>query len=289
MTDTTASMTDSTVVIRSRSEHLRDYFAELWGYRALYPMLLRELTMRKFRNTMFGVWWIVIRPLIPTVMAVVSFTFVVKLDTKGVPYPIFYFAGFLVWTMFQSTMQFMPRTMTWMRGIMRKFYFPKLLIPLASIVPPLLELLVVLAMFLLTLAILYFKEGVFYVHFSWRLLLELPCLLMAFVLALSLGMISSVLALYLRDIIFTVGYVTQLWLIATPVFYPIHNLPEKIRLLMFGFNPMAALAETSRWALTGQGDFPGLWLLLSFLEIGLIATCCTLFFIRAERFLGDTV
>jgi homopolymeric O-antigen transport system permease protein len=282
-------MSDVVTVIEARPSTLPDRLRAVWSHRSFYPLLLREISMRKFRATLFGFWWLVIRPLVPTVMAVITFTFFLPLNTEGVPYPIFYFAGFITWNIFQASIQFMPRTMLWMRGMMKKIYFPKLLVPIASIGPPLMELAIVFTMFMLTVIVLYIQNGVFYIELGWNLLAVLPCMILALVLGLSIGMVTSMIALYVRDVVFSVGYFAQLAMLVTPVLYPITVVPESVRWIVYILNPMAAIVETSRWAFTGQGEFSPLWFALSAMEICGITALCLIFFLRAETYLADAL
>ena len=127
-------MTDSIVtIIEARPKLLGARLAAVWQYRAFYPLLFKEICMKKFRGTLLGVWWLVIRPMVPTIFAILVFTFMVPMDSGGLPYAIFYFSGFVTWNVFHSTVIFMPRTLLWMQGMMKRTYFPKMLVPLASV------------------------------------------------------------------------------------------------------------------------------------------------------------
>jgi lipopolysaccharide transport system permease protein len=282
-------MSDLITVIEARPQTFAEQLRAVWTHRGFYSLLLREISMRKFRATLFGFWWLVIRPLVPTVVAVVTFTFVVSVNTEGLPYPIFYFAGFITWNLLHSTILFMPRTMIWMRAMMKKIYFPKLLVPLASVGPPLMEFIVVLAMFMVTVLIFYFRDGVLYISVGWNLLAFLPCAMLALSLGFAIGMVVSIVALYVRDIVFSVGYFAQIAMLVTPVLYPITVVPEHLRWIVYLLNPMAAVVECSRWSFTGQGEFSLPWLVLSAIEITGVVALCLVFFLRAEAHLSDAM
>jgi lipopolysaccharide transport system permease protein len=102
-------------------------------------------------------------------------------------------------------------------------------------------------------------------------------------------MVCSIVALYIRDVVFSVGYFVQVAMLITPVLYPMSAIPKHLHWIIFSLNPMAAVVETSRWALTGEGEFLPLWLLLSALEIAIISVACLIFFLRAETYLADAI
>ena len=208
-------------IIEARPKTLGARLFALWQYRGFYALLLKELTLKKARGTLLGVWWLIIRPLIPAVVAVVTFTFIIRIDTHGLPYVIFFFSGFTTWQIFQGTVGFMPRTLLWMRGMMRRTYFPKLLVPLAAIGPPLIELAITCVLFAAAVVFIFITTGTTHLRFGWVTLWFPACLFLALLFGLSFGMVLSVIALFFRDIIFTVSYFTQLMLFLTPILYPV--------------------------------------------------------------------
>lgn len=276
-------------IIEARGAGTVARLRELLKYRSFYFFLFREISMKKWKNTFLGFWWLIIRPLVPTAMAVVTFTFIVPMNSEGVPYTIFYLSSFITWHTFHATVAFMPRTMLWMRGIMKKTYFPKLLVPLAAFGPPLIEMLVVATALILALFVFYLVDGVFYVEFGWALLLLPLCLFLTLLMAVGIGMVTSVMALFIRDIVFSVSYFVQLLMFLTPVLYPITFVAEPYRWIIYLLNPMATMVETSRWALTGQGVFNPLWFSISgAVAIGIFALG-TWFFLRVEALLADAL
>jgi lipopolysaccharide transport system permease protein len=282
-------MNDEIQVIEARPATVRARVKAAWQYRRYYPILLREITMRKFRNTLLGFWWLILRPMIPTVIAIVTFTYFVQVDTADVPYGIFFLAGFIPWNLLQTSSHFMSRSMMWTRSIMKKMYLPKLLVPIASVGPPLIELLITIAALIIMIVVYSFTQDQFRFTFTWRLLLFPVSIILSFIMALSVGMVISVIALFMRDIIYSVNYVMQMLMFVTPVLYPVSSVPENLQWLFIVFNPMTGVIETSRWALTGSGVYDPLWLLVSIVEIGLIALLCLTFFARAESYLSDIV
>jgi lipopolysaccharide transport system permease protein len=274
-------------IIEARPKTVSARLKSLWQFRGFYPFLFREISMKKFRDTFLGFWWLIIRPLVPAAVFIVLFTFIRPLGHGDLPYPIFFLAGFITWNLFHSILIFMPRTLLWMQGMMRRTYFPRLLVPMAGLGPPLVELLVLTSVFIIVLAGYTIVDGKFPLDLHWRMLLYVPCLLLTLMLSLAIGMFTSVVALFFRDIVFSMSYFAQMFMFLTPVIYPITFVPESYRGLLYALNPMAKIVEVSRWSLTGAGDFD-----LGFFCLA-AATCIALFiasvafFLRAESYLAD--
>lgn len=280
---------NSTIVIEARPKGIVNSIAAVWQYRAFWPFLFREIAMKKFRVTLLGVWWLILRPLIPATFAILVFTFVIPMDSYGLPYAIFYFSGMIAWNMFASNVTFMPRTMLWMQGIMRRTYFPRLLVPLAGFGPPLAELAVVTTLFLAALGYFFYQDGLLYLEFSWNLLGFPVAIFMAWMFSTAIGMVCSVIALFAKDIVFTVRYFVQLFVFLTPVLYPVKLIPEDYRWLLYSLNPMAKVVELSRWALTGVGEFDLFFTCVSAAVILVAFLLGIIFFLRAEQLLADEI
>jgi lipopolysaccharide transport system permease protein len=279
----------TTIIIEARPKTLAARLQALWQYRAFYPFLFQEISLKKFRGTALGFWWLILRPLIPTAITIVVFTHMVRMESHGLPYAIFFLSGFMTWNVFQATLVFMPRTLMWMQGMMRRTYFPKLLVPLASIGPPLVELAVMLCLFVLTVGYFTFAGGGPPLRYGWAMLWLPVCLVLALLFAFAIGTVMSVTALFFRDVVFSVAYFAQLCMFLTPVIYPITFVPESYRWIVYALNPMAQMVEVSRWSLTGIGDFRAFYFLLSAATIVATAALSIGFFMRAEAYLADEI
>ena len=283
-------MTDGSVtIIEARPKTVAARLLAVWRYRGFYSLLLREITLRKVRGTLLGFWWLIIPPLITTIAAVFIFTFILPIDTGGLPYVIFFFCGYTTWRVFAAALVFLPRTLGWMQSLMRRTYFPKLLVPIASIGPPLIELLIILVLFAGIVIFFFLTTGTTHLRIGWQMLVFPACLLVALLLGVAVGMVLSVIALFFRDIRFSVRYFAQVMMLLSPVLYPATLVPEQWRWILYAFNPMAQLLEMSRWSLTGVGDFNPLFLSLSIGTSLLIVLLCTAFFLRAETYLADEI
>jgi lipopolysaccharide transport system permease protein len=278
-----------TVIIEARPETIAARLRALWKYRGFYGFLFKEITMRKARGTLLGFWWLLLRPLIAAVGFIVAFAFVARLDTgQDVPYPVFFLSGFIPWRLFQATLTLLPRSLMWTRGIMQRTYFPRLLVPLAGFGPILIELAILCIMFAVVVGASSFgSEARVPLRFGWEMLWVLPCLLGALMFALAFGMVLSVVALFFRDVVFSVSYFAQMFMFLTPVLYPVTFVPETYRWVLYALNPMAQIVTVSRWALTGQGTFEAGFVALSFATVLVAFAASVTFFLRAEAHLGD--
>lgn len=280
-------MAQKITIIEARPQTFGARIFSLWQYRSFYSFLFKEITMKKFRDTFFGFWWLAIRPLIPAAIFILMFTVHPMKRGDDVPYPIFFLSGFITWNLFNSTLIFMPRTLLWMQGIMRRTYFPRLLVPLAGFGPPLIEFIVLNVIFIIAVCVSWATKQHFPLLLGWQMLWILPCFLMSLLFGMALGMFASVIALFFRDVVFSVSYFAQMFMFLTPVIYPVTFVPKDYRWLLYILNPMAKLVEVSRWALTGKGEFDPFFFSLAIGTILILFLASVLFFFRAETYLAD--
>ena len=277
-----------TVVIEARPETITARLRALWRYRGFYGFLFKEITMRKARGTLLGFWWLILRPLIPAVGFMFTFAYVAPLNTgDDIPYPVFFLSGFIPWRLFQGTLTLLPRSLIWTRGIMQRTYFPRLLVPLAGFGPILIEFAMLCVMFAIVAGVSAWNGDARSLRFGWETLWLLPCLIGALMFAMSFGMVMSVVALFFRDVVFSVRYFAQMFMLLTPVLYPVTFVPEPYRWVLYVLNPMAQVVTVSRWALTGRGQFEPLFVAISFGMILVAFVLSVTFFLRAEAYLGD--
>lgn len=280
-------MSDELVtVIEARPKTVATRLSALWTYRGFYPFVFNEIMMKKFRGTFLGIWWLVVRPLVATTTAILVFAFVIPVGSQGAPYAVFFLTGFVTWSAFQATVIFMPRTLLWMQGMMRRTYFPKLLVPAASLGPPLIELGITLL--LLIICCLYYglAHG-FFLNWGPAILMYPICLILSLTFGWAIGMVMSVVALFFRDVVFSVSYFVQLFMFLTPVVYPITVIPEKWRWIIYLANPMAQIVDVSRWSLLGIGDFNAYMFAFAAGAVLLTLIGSVAFFLRAESILAD--
>ena len=276
------------VVIEPRPETFLARMRALWRYRAFYNFLFKEITMRRARGTLLGFWWLILRPLIPAASLIFAFGAVTQVDTQSkIPYPVFFLSAYIPFHLFQSSMRYLPRSLNWSRTLMRRTYFPRLLVPLAGFGLPLIEAGALSAAFVIVVFLTWWRGQPFPLHLGWQTLLLIPSVLMAMAFALAFGLVFSIVALFFRDVIFSLRFFTMITLLMTPVVYPVTFIPDAYRWVLYVINPMAQVVLVSRWALTGEGVFEPAYALLSCAVVLLALFAGVVFFLRAEVHLGD--
>jgi lipopolysaccharide transport system permease protein len=254
--------------------------AEYRRYRTLFVFLaLRDITLR-YRQTLLGVFWAVLQPLLPMAIFTVVFARVLRPTTGGIPYWLFVLAGLAPWTFFASAINLSGTTFINNQGLLNKVHFPRAILPGAAVAACLLDWLVT-GLFVLALVA---WQG--YRPTAQWLLIPL-IVLMTTVLAMSVGLgLASLMAMY-RDVKHVLPFLVQLWMFATPVVYPPSLLPERVRWAV-GLNPMAGVVEAFRSCLFRT---PMDWnlLILSLVAILVIGLAATLLFHRLEADLAEQV
>lgn len=254
---------------------------ELWEYRELlYFLVWRDIKVR-YKQTALGVAWVVLQPLIATLIFTVVFGQLAKIPSGDLPYPLFAFAGLLPWQYFAGALNRAGTSLVNNANLLTKVYFPRLIIPLASILNGLVD-------FGISLIVLI-GLMVYYNVVPAPAILLLPLfLLMAIVTALGVSLWLSALGVKYRDVNQLLPFLIQVWMYATPVVYPASLFPERWRWLL-GLNPMSGVVEGFRWALTGSGDPPGPILLVSISVVLILLVSGLVFFRNTERTFADVV
>ena len=256
-------------------------FGEVWNYRELlYFFLWRDVKVR-YKQTVVGVAWVVLQPLLSMGVFTLFFGRLAKLPSDGLPYPLFYFAALAPWTYFATALSSATSVVVDNQRIITKVYFPRLILPLASVLAGLLDF----AIAFVVLMVMVVGYGLR----PERQLLWLPFLLLLAVgTALGVGLWLSALNALYRDVRYVVPFLMQFWLLASPVAYPSSLVPARWQWL-YGLNPMAGVIEGFRWALTGHGQAPGPLLLASATAVALLLVGGAMFFQRMEGAMADRV
>jgi lipopolysaccharide transport system permease protein len=276
------------IVIEARPDSAMANLRALWRYRGFYGFLFKEVLMRRARGTLLGFWWLILRPVLTAGGLLFAFMAVAPVETgQDIPYPVFFLSGYIPWRLFQGTVTMLPRSLSWARGIMQRTYFPRILVPLAGFGPVLIEVLALTVVFVVVVATAAWNGQPAAVSLSWSTLWLLPALMGALMFALGIGMVLGIVALFFRDVLYSIGFMVQILMLATPVVYPATFVSEQYRWVVYVLNPMAQVVIVSRWALTGQGAFEPFFVALSFATILLVLAACVAFFLRAEVHLGD--
>ena len=255
--------------------------AELWKHRELlYFLTWREIKVR-YKQTALGVGWAILQPLFAMLIFSLFFGRLGKLPSDGIPYPLFVFAGLVPWTFFSNALTSSSNSLVNSSHLISKIYFPRLALPLSSILSGLVDF--GLAFCLLLVIMAYYRVA------PSATSLWLPLLvLLAAVTSLGVGLWLSALNVEFRDIKHTLPFLTQMWMFGTPIAYPSSMLPAKWRIL-YGLNPMVGVVEGFRWALLGTGTRPEPMILVSSLAAVFLLVSGAYYFRRMERTFADVV
>lgn len=222
---------------------------DVWQYRELlYFLTWRDVKVR-YKQTALGAAWAVIQPLFTMLVFSLFFGRLAKMPSDGLPYPVFAYAALVPWTFFANGLAQSADSLVGSANLLRKVYFPRLLIPMATVMSGLLDFGIA---FLVLLGLMVWYGVLPTVNIVWLPLF----LLLALVTALGVGLWLSALNVLFRDVRYTVPFLVQFWLFATPIAYPSSLLPEPWR-IVYGLNPMAGVVEGFRWALLGTSHAPG--------------------------------
>jgi lipopolysaccharide transport system permease protein len=253
---------------------------EVWRYRELLWFLaLRDIKVR-YKQTALGASWAVLQPLLTAVIFTVVFGRLARIPSGDVPYAVFALTGLVPWVFFASTVGTTALSLLNNTSLISKVYFPRLCVPIATVVAGLVDLLV--SSVVLVVAVRLFGIGL-----GPRALLVVPFMALAAATALGVGLWLSAVAARYRDVKHVVPFLTQLWLFATPVAYPIGLLPEQWHVL-YSLNPMVGVVEGFRWALLGSpiGVVP---LMASVVSATLVLVGGLFYFRRLERSFADVL
>lgn len=253
---------------------------DLWRYRELlYFLTWRDIKVR-YKQTLLGAAWAVLQPLLTMVVFSVIFGQLAKLPSDGVPYPIFTFTALLPWQLFAFALTNSSNSLVGSQNLVSKVYFPRLVIPIASVLPALVDF--AISFVVLLGMILYYQIGL-----TPRILVLPLFLLLALATALGVGLWLSALNVEYRDVRYVVPFLTLFWQYATPVAYSSSLIPSQWR-LVYGLNPMTGVVEGFRWALLGKGDVGAmLWISVAIIMVLLVSGLA--YFKRMEASFADVI
>jgi lipopolysaccharide transport system permease protein len=264
----------------SSSPTLFESMRDIWNYRELFFFLAwRDITVR-YRQTLLGAAWAVLQPTITMLVFTFLFGVVVKVDRGGVPAPIFYFSALLPWMYFAATVNSAGNSMVSSGELIKKVYFPRLILPGAGA-------LIGLADMMIGAVILLAMMG-YYGALSWRLLLWIPLTILLFTFSFGFGATLSAINVKYRDVRHAIPFLIQIWMFLTPVIYPTRAIPHQFRLLL-ALNPLTGIIEAFRWTVAPVAPFNRSSLAISVVATVLTLVVGTLYFRRVESNFTDIV
>src|SRR5579863_2805678 len=256
-------------------------FGELWDFRELvYFFVWRDIKIR-YKQTAIGAAWAVLQPLLTMLIFSLFFGRLAHIPSEGLPYPIFYYSALLPWMYFAAALQSATNTIVENQRLITKVYFPRLILPISSVLSGLVDFGVSFLMFVAMM--------IYYGIRPSAAMLWLPVfLLLAVLTALGVGLWLAALNALYRDVRYVLPFLVQFWMFASPVAYPSALVPVKWRGL-YGLNPMAGVIEGFRWALTGHGQPPGVLMAASSAAVGLLVLGGLIYYHAVEGKIADVV
>lgn len=258
---------------------------ELWKYRDLILMFVKRDFKTMYKQTILGPLWIVINPILTTLMQVIVFGNIANISTDGMPQFLFYMGGNTVWLYFSSCLTKTSGTFVNNSNVFGKVYFPRLVTPISIVLSGLITFAVQFAIFLIA-DIYYVANGV--VHPNLTVLLLPVYILEIAVLGMGCGIIISALTTKYRDLAVLVTFGIQLWMYGSAVIYPVSSLPLQWQNLLM-FNPVVPVIEAFRYSFTGRGTFSVLYLVLSTVISVIMLLSGMIIFNKVEKTFMDTV
>jgi lipopolysaccharide transport system permease protein len=285
MTTATAieqKMKNNVVIIKPSKGWVGLRLTDLWVYRELiYFLTWRDIKVR-YKQSVLGILWAILKPFMSMVVFTIFFGNFAKIPSDGIPYPIFSYTATLPWELFAAALGVASRSMVSNSNMISKIYFPRMIIPLASVMSSVVDFLIG---FIILIGMMFYFKITPTIATLWLPLL----ILLALITALGVGFWSSALMVRYRDVGYIMPFVSNLWMYLTPVVYPVSMIPEKWHVLYF-LNPMAGVVEGFRYALLGttQSFSSGMILISAAIAILLLITGM-FYFRRMEKQFADMV
>lgn len=279
-------MTAWTTEIKPKTGLFDIDLSELWRYRDLVMMFVNRDFVAQYKQTILGPLWFLLQPLFSTIIFTIIFSKVARIPTDNVPPFLFYMAGTVVWGYFSNCFNATSTTFVTNAAIFGKVYFPRLVMPVSTVISRFIMFAIQFVLFLCLYGYFIIK-GAPIIPNLWILALPLLLFQMA-IMGLGFGILISSLTTKYRDLTFLVSFGVQLWMYATPIVYPLSQVPEKYRLYMY-LNPMTAVVELFRYSFLGQGTVNTMCISISWIITLLVLGIGIVLFSRVEKTFMDTV
>lgn len=269
------------VVIQPRKGLFQLDLGSVWQYREiLYFLVWRDVIVR-YKQTVIGAAWVILQPLITMIIFTLIFGHLAKIPSDGMPYPVFAFSALLPWSFFSQALARSSGSIVNSSNLVTKIYFPRLLIPLAATIAPAVDLFFSFLVLLVLMA--WFRIAP-----AWGMLVLPLFLALAIMTALAMGLWLSAINVKYRDVASIIPFLSQVWMYASPVAYPVSMVPEKWRLL-YGLNPMVGVIEGFRWALLGKGSPDFVMIGVSSAVVLVLLAAGIVYFKKKEQTFADVI
>ncbi|HQR33045.1 MAG TPA: ABC transporter permease [Blastocatellia bacterium] len=264
------------------SDSLAGHARELWKHRELLWLLTQREIKVRYKQSALGVAWAVLQPLSLMIVFTVFFSWFARIESDGIPYPLFSYAALLPWTFFSTSLSSAVPSLIANSHIITKIYFPREVIPLAAVLAAFLDFLIAAAVFVLLIV-------VYRVPPSWNLLYALPLVAIQILFTAGISLLLSAFTVLYRDVRHTLPLLIQIWMFVTPILYPASVVPQRWRAWYFSLNPMAAIIDGYRRAILQQQPPQLSYLLLAAVVSCLLVWAGYKYFKHLEREFADIV
>lgn len=281
-------MKDNCILIIKPHEKLWHVdLGEIWRYRDLIQLFVKRNIVVQYKQTVLGPLWYLIQPILTVIMNMVVFGGIAKMSTDGVPQALFYMAGNVCWFYFADCLNQTASTFTTNQNMFGKVYFPRLVVPIATVLSNLLRFGIQLGLFVVIY--LYFLLNGSDIHLTWFIVFFPLFIVMLAGLGLGFGILVSSMTTKYRDLSILFTFIVQLWMYATPIVYPISMVSEGTLRTLIMANPMTSIIEAFKCATLGQGYFSWWALGYSFAFMCILLILGIVIFNKVQRSFMDTV
>ena len=268
-------------VVDAESSRVLRRVEDLWEYRELIYFLVWRAVKIRYKQTALGVLWVILQPLLMTLLFSIIFGSFAGISSDGIPYPIFTFAALLPWQIFSYALSVSSNSLVSDQQLITKIYFPRILVPLATILVSVLD-------FLIALTILIGMMVYYQIEVTPTIALLPVVSLFAILVATAVGLWLSALNVQYRDVQYIVPFLTQLWFFATPIAYPSSLIPDAWQPL-YGLNPMVSVVDGFRWVLLQEAQPSHASFLISLVVGGILFVSGVVYFYSVEQKFADII
>ena len=280
-------MENFTTEIKPKDKLFNLELRELWAKKYLLWLFIKRDILVQFKQTIFGLGWYFISPLVSTAIYIIIFSRVAGIPTDGIPKPLFYLSGQCLWNYFSQCLTKVSETFATNSDLFGKVYFPRLIMPISQVVSHLFRFSIQMTLFVIVYVI-YAIVGVD-VHPNWYLLLFPVLVLMLGFTAMGLGLIVTSMTTKYRDLKNFFGVFVSLWMYATPIVYPMSVIENPALKNIMRLNPLTSIIEAFKYGSMGAGEFSWGWLAYSFGIMVVLLLIGMLMFNRKQKLFIDTI
>jgi len=276
-----------TMIIRPQEKLWKVNLKEIWNYRDLIELFVKRNIVVQYKQTILGPLWYLIQPVLTVIMNMVVFGGIAHMSTDGLPQALFYLAGNVCWFYFSDCLNQTSNTFVANQGMFGKVYFPRMVVPISTVMSNLLRFGVQLLLFIAFY--LYFLVYGSDIHLTWAVLIVPVLVIMLAGLGLGFGILISSMTTKYRDFTILFTFIVSLWMYATPIVYPISMVTNETLRNIIMLNPMTSIIEAFKYATLGQGYFSWGALGYSFAFMCILLALGTVIFNKVQRSFMDTV